>query len=201
MKVSLKNLRNLVAGVRTQLMLLVLVTALPLMLSSLLMYNRLVANARESIRQSLLVSANTLAGLVDSEIDTHVAIEMDGFGAGVRYLVDPAVVRSALEALSNVGAGIWCDTDCFRIDYADNFVAHNTAIGIFHEISFDATIHGNQLRWNGVADSEWFWGADILLAGSRNVRVTENRIEVAPERCAIVLIDQNRSEERGESAL
>src|SRR6267154_1352609 len=57
-----------------QLTLLVLVTALPLMLSSLLMYNRLVANARESIRQSLLVSANTLAGLVDSEIDTHVAI-------------------------------------------------------------------------------------------------------------------------------
>jgi len=57
-----------------QLTLLVLVTALPLMLSSLLMYNRLVANARESIRQSLLVSANTFAGLVDSEIDTHVAI-------------------------------------------------------------------------------------------------------------------------------
>ena len=101
------------------------------------------------------------------------------------------------EVTSNVGAGLWCDTDCFRIEYADNFVANNTAIGIFHEISFDAAIHGNQLRQNGVADSEWFWGADIALAGSRNVRVTGNRIEVAPERCAIVLIDQNRPDERG----
>ena len=28
---------------------------------------------------------------------------MGGLGAGVRYLVDPAVVRARLEALSNVG--------------------------------------------------------------------------------------------------
>ena len=57
-----------------QLTLLVLVTALPLMLSSLLMYTRLVANEREGIRQGLIESAKTLAGLVDNEIDTHVAI-------------------------------------------------------------------------------------------------------------------------------
>lgn len=56
------------------LTLLVLVTALPLLLSSLFMYNRLVANERDSLRQGLFVSAKTLAGLVDNEIETHAAI-------------------------------------------------------------------------------------------------------------------------------
>ena len=57
-----------------QLTLLVIATALPLMLAALLMYDRLVASQRENIRQSLLVSAETLASLVENEIDTHAAI-------------------------------------------------------------------------------------------------------------------------------
>ena len=37
--------------------------------------------------------------------DTHVAVEIAGLGAGVRYLLDPSAVRSALEALPDVGVG------------------------------------------------------------------------------------------------
>ena len=57
-----------------QLALLVLVTALPLFLSSLLMFYRMAASEREGIRQSLMVSTKTLVGLVDNEIATHSAI-------------------------------------------------------------------------------------------------------------------------------
>lgn len=57
-----------------QLALLILATALPLIVSSALMFNRLVVQERASIREDLLVSARTLAGLVDNEIDTHSAI-------------------------------------------------------------------------------------------------------------------------------
>lgn len=57
-----------------QLALLVLATALPLVLSSLFMFNRMVANEREKIVQGLFVGAKTLAGLVEREIDTHAAI-------------------------------------------------------------------------------------------------------------------------------
>jgi hypothetical protein len=49
-----------------QLTLLVLVTALPLLLSTYLMFQRLAANEREGIRQSLMVSARTLASLIDT---------------------------------------------------------------------------------------------------------------------------------------
>ena len=57
-----------------QLVLLVLVTALPLVLASMLMFRQLVDHQRASTRQSLLTAAVQLASLVDNEIDIHAAI-------------------------------------------------------------------------------------------------------------------------------
>lgn len=57
-----------------QLVLLALAAALPLLLSSYFMFNRLAANERANIRQSLFLNSKTLAALVDNEIDTHIAI-------------------------------------------------------------------------------------------------------------------------------
>ena len=59
---------------RNQLILLVLATALPLLGISALMFRELVGIGRESLRRDLMVSAKTLAALVDNEIDTHTAI-------------------------------------------------------------------------------------------------------------------------------
>ncbi len=57
-----------------QLALLAAVVALPLLLASYVMFNRLVENSRDNTKQSLLVNAKTLSGLVDNEIQTHIAI-------------------------------------------------------------------------------------------------------------------------------
>ncbi len=57
-----------------QLVLLALATALPLLLSSYLMFGRLAANEHNTVRQSLFLNSKTLAALVDNEIDTHLAI-------------------------------------------------------------------------------------------------------------------------------
>ena len=57
-----------------QLATLVLATAIPILAITALMFTRLVSNEREGIRQGLMVSAKTLASLVDNEIDTHAAI-------------------------------------------------------------------------------------------------------------------------------
>ena len=57
-----------------QLAALVLATAIPILVLTALMFTRLVANERDGIRQGLMVSAKTLAHLVDNEIDTHAAI-------------------------------------------------------------------------------------------------------------------------------
>ena len=57
-----------------QLALLVLATALPILATTVFMFNRLVDDERLNIRQGLMVNAKTLANLVDTEIDTHAAI-------------------------------------------------------------------------------------------------------------------------------
>ncbi len=57
-----------------QLVLLVLVTALPLILSLLLLFDRLATSERDTIRQGLLVSSKILAGLVENEVETFAAV-------------------------------------------------------------------------------------------------------------------------------
>lgn len=57
-----------------QLILLVLIASIPLTASAFFIYSKLIANERESIRQGLMVSARTLASLIDNELTTHNAI-------------------------------------------------------------------------------------------------------------------------------
>ena len=57
-----------------QLIVLVLVTALPLMGATLLAVSRMSANELQTVRLTLQSGATNLASLVDNEIDTHAAI-------------------------------------------------------------------------------------------------------------------------------
>ena len=58
-------------GLGYHLAVLVVATAVPLLSLSLYLFNRTVENERQSIRFALTTNAQTLAALVDSEIDTH----------------------------------------------------------------------------------------------------------------------------------
>src|SRR4029078_1119664 len=84
------------------------------------------------------------------------------------------------------------DVRCRDVLYEHNVVERNLGAGIFHEISFQAVIRGNTVRHNGIADSEWFWGNDILIAASQDVEVYGNTLTVSPGKCGPMLIDQNR---------
>lgn len=57
-----------------QLGLLALVTAIPLLLLTVLIFQQMVNQDRASIQQGLMTNARTLAGLVDNEIKVHAAI-------------------------------------------------------------------------------------------------------------------------------
>jgi Right handed beta helix region len=95
----------------------------------------------------------------------------------------------------NFGPGLWCDGECRNVVYEDNLVEHNKQIGIFHEISFNAVIRRNVLRYNGTGNGSWFWATDIAIAASQDVDVTGNTLTVAPGACGIVLIDQGRRDD------
>jgi hypothetical protein len=95
----------------------------------------------------------------------------------------------------NNGAGLWCDGECRNVVYEDNLVEYNQQIGIFHEISFNAVIRRNVVRYNGSGNGSWFWAADIVIAASQDVEVTGNTVTVAPGACGIMLIDQGRQDD------
>jgi hypothetical protein len=98
----------------------------------------------------------------------------------------------------NNGPGLWCDIECRNVVYDRNLVEGNLHIGIFHEISFAASIVNNTVRHNGTANRQWFWGADIVVAASQDVEVTGNTVTVAAGSCGIVLLDQGRKSNDGQ---
>ncbi len=111
---------------------------------------------------------------------------------GVKLAEGDGVVFRGNHVHDNTGPGLWCDINCRDVLYENNLVELNHGAGIFHEISYGAIIRNNIVRHNGLADKEWFWGDDILIAASQDVAVYGNMLTVSPGKCGIMLIDQGR---------
>lgn len=116
---------------------------------------------------------------------------------GVKIALSDGVAFRGNHVHDNNGPGLWCDIDCRNVVYEDNLIEDNRDIGIFHEISFNAVIRRNTLRRNGLGTRGWFWEADIVLAASQDVEVSDNTLTVAAGRCGIMLIDQGRRSDDG----
>jgi hypothetical protein len=114
---------------------------------------------------------------------------------GAKIALSNGVTFRGNHVHDNNGPGLWCDGDCRNVVYEDNLVEHNQQIGIFHEISFNAVIDRNVVRYNGSGNGGWFWAADIVIAASQDVEVTGNTVTVAPGACGIMLIDQGRQDD------
>jgi Right handed beta helix region len=111
---------------------------------------------------------------------------------GAKLALSEGVVFRANSVYDNIGPGIWCDISCRDVVYDGNRVERNHDAGIFFEISFRAIIKNNVVEYNGISSRKWFWGADILIAGSQTVIVEKNKLTVSPGGCGIVLVDQSR---------
>jgi parallel beta-helix repeat protein len=69
----------------------------------------------------------------------------------------------------NAGHGLWCDNCNATTYYLGNRVEDNTFNGIYHEVSADAVIDGNQLARNGTSNRGGIW-----VDNSSNVEVRNN---------------------------
>ena len=96
----------------------------------------------------------------------------------------------------NTGPGIWSDGNVHNVLYEDNVVEANSGPGILHEISWDATIRNNIVRWNStdIAGKSCWWGSQIHLNDSQNVRIVGNQVRSGAGTNGICLVDVARSE-------
>lgn len=96
----------------------------------------------------------------------------------------------------NTGPGLWTDIDNRNSLYENNIVAYNTEMGIFHEISYAATIRNNWVGWNAFPNYTvgWLYGAQIFISTSRDVIVENNTVVVPDVNGAngITAVQQNR---------
>ena len=114
-------------------------------------------------------------------------------GGGSKFSnTDSLVVRNNY-VHHNSGPGLWTDINNIHTLYENNTVEYNQNMGIFHEISYAATIRCNKVGHNGLGDFVWLWGAQILLAASKDVQVYNNIVTVdALGGNGICMVQQNR---------
>lgn len=76
----------------------------------------------------------------------------------------------------NSGPGLWTDINNIGTLYEFNTCKWNSLTGIFHEISYAATIRGNTCSYNGISREYPWWvsGAGICVVSSPDVEVYEN---------------------------
>lgn len=137
--------------------------------------------------------------VIGNRIDRNNTARFDDYweAGGSKLVRTRDLILSGNWVHDNDGPGIWTDIDNVDARIEGNLSERNARAGIWHEISFAATIRGNLARDNGTAaepqtDTE---GAGIIVANSSDVLVEDN--EVRGNGAGIVL----REQERGGSEL
>jgi parallel beta-helix repeat protein len=96
---------------------------------------------------------------------------------GTKWVHSTDLVVRGNHSHDNLGNGLWTDWNNLRTVYRNNVVEGNSAAGIFHESSYDATISNNISRNNGHGDLAWdFDGAGIKVMSSSDVNITDNTV-------------------------
>lgn len=101
---------------------------------------------------------------------------------------------------NNGGPGLWTDIDARTTLYEGNLVVSNETMGIFHEISYDAIIRNNIVKFNAPSYREWLYGAQIQISNSTGAEVYNNEVVSAlGGGHGIMIIEQNRTSDTDET--
>lgn len=96
---------------------------------------------------------------------------------------------------NNRGPGLWSDSNNINVIYEDNLVVYNYEAGIFHEISFNASIRRNIVMYNNARPAAWLYGAQILVSSSPDTQIYQNFVVIsALGGNAIVVLQQARGQ-------
>jgi parallel beta-helix repeat protein len=135
-------------------------------------------------------SGNTIEGN-EIAFNNTVGFEAGWEAGGTKFAFTRGLVVRDNHVHDNVGPGLWTDIDNLDTLYEGNTVVDNADSGIFHEISYRATIRDNVVRGNGKrAAGLWCFGAGIQIAASSDVEVVGNT--VVDNQHSVMAIQQDR---------
>ena len=140
----------------------------------------------------IAVSGGDDVSIIDSELSHN---NVRGYlweweGGGGKFTRTNGLVVRGTNAHDNLGPGLWTDIDAVDTLYESNTTTDNLGPGIYHEISGSAVIRDNDVSGNGFGNSNWAWGAGILISASFDVEVTGNRVSGNAD--GIAGVQQNR---------
>jgi Right handed beta helix region len=114
---------------------------------------------------------------------------------GAKFAQSTGLIARGNNVHDNYGPGLWFDVDCMTTLIEANTVTSNySGPGIQYEISYNATIRYNTVRYNYVPGANWWmWGSQILIQNSSGSQVYGNTVDVLQDRGnALGIIHQNR---------
>lgn len=129
--------------------------------------------------------------------NNEVGLDPEWEAGGLKLGASESVVLRNNYVHDNDGPGLWADESCRNFIFEGNRVENNTKPGIFHEISYGATIRNNIVLGNGFGKRSWGWGAGIQVvasggAGHNAIEIYGNT--VTDNYNGISLIQQDRGE-------
>jgi parallel beta-helix repeat protein len=127
---------------------------------------------------NVLVKGNEIAYNNFAHVSPHF-----GAGGSKGLFTHNAVYRDNY-VHNNEGSGLHSDTDNYGALYDGNTIADNTEQGVFHEISYNATVRNNKLLRNGYIHPNltfWLFSANLLSSISESVEAYCNTVEVSAQ--------------------
>jgi hypothetical protein len=154
--------------------------------------NRVLRNGQMGITG---IGANVLVEGNEIAHNNYAGYDPGWEGGGTKFVSTTDLVLRGNYVHDNDGPGIWTDIDNAGSLIEGNLIAGNTRMGIFHEISYQATIRDNIVMLNSPDFNPWAYGAQIQISSSRDVEVRNNRVVVSAEGgSGIVILEQDRGE-------
>jgi parallel beta-helix repeat protein len=128
-----------------------------------------------------LIGSGNFATVENNEIAYNNFARFNPFwgAGGTKFVYTWGLTVRGNSSHHNGGPGLWTDIGNIYTLYENNTVEDNERGGIFHELSYDATIRNNTARRNGAARVWPYWttGAGIEIIDSRNVEIHNNVLE------------------------
>ncbi|HEX4816458.1 MAG TPA: right-handed parallel beta-helix repeat-containing protein [Nonomuraea sp.] len=121
----------------------------------------------DSAIKDIVVHNNEIVGNNQDDWET----EIDGCGCtgGVKFWDVEGAAITENYVHDNLSVGLWADTNNIDFLFDSNWIEHNESIGIWYEISYNATISRNVFKRNG-----WVSGNENLGSPAPAIYISES---------------------------